>query len=40
MTMEVETTAAAAICCMCGTTIAPNPANMCLQCLRTQVSWQ
>lgn len=25
------------LCCMCGTRIAPNPANMCLSCLRTQV---
>jgi len=25
------------LCCECGTTIDPNPANMCVACLRTQV---
>lgn len=25
------------LCCMCGTGIEPNPANMCVACLRTQV---
>jgi nonsense-mediated mRNA decay protein 3 len=34
----LQTHAAAAICCMCGISIDPNPTHMCLQCLRTQVS--
>jgi len=25
------------LCCLCGTSIAPNPANMCVNCLKTQV---
>ena len=25
------------LCCQCGTPIEPNPANMCVGCLRTQV---
>lgn len=25
------------LCCVCGTQIAPNPANMCVNCLRTEV---
>lgn len=24
-------------CCMCGTAIAPNDANMCVQCLQAEV---
>ncbi len=31
-------TPVAAICCMCAISIQPNPTNMCLQCLRTQVN--
>lgn len=31
-------TPVAAICCMCAINIQPNPTNMCLQCLRTQVN--
>ncbi len=30
-------TPVAAICCMCACAVQPNPTNMCLQCLRTQV---
>lgn len=25
------------LCCLCGTTIAPNPTSMCVNCIRTQV---
>jgi NMD protein affecting ribosome stability and mRNA decay len=25
------------LCCLCGVAIAPNPANMCVNCLRSQV---
>lgn len=25
------------LCCLCGTSIAPNPTNMCVNCIRTQV---
>jgi len=25
------------LCCQCGTLITPNPANMCVACLRTQI---
>ena len=25
------------LCCQCGTPIDPNPANLCVACLRTQV---
>jgi len=25
------------LCCMCGCGIAPNPAGMCVDCIRTQV---
>jgi nonsense-mediated mRNA decay protein 3 len=25
------------LCCQCGTSIAPNPANMCIQCIRNEV---
>ena len=25
------------LCCLCGSAIAPNPANMCVSCLRAQV---
>ncbi len=25
------------LCCLCGTAIAPNPTNMCVNCIRTQV---
>ena len=25
------------LCCQCGTAIEPNPANMCVACLRTQI---
>jgi nonsense-mediated mRNA decay protein 3 len=25
------------LCCLCGTTIAPNPSNMCVTCIRSQV---
>ena len=24
------------LCCMCGANIAPNPANMCANCIRSQ----
>eukprot|EP00164_Ancoracysta_twista_P001704 GFYU01002234.1.p1 GENE.GFYU01002234.1~~GFYU01002234.1.p1 ORF type:complete len:520 (-),score=194.37 GFYU01002234.1:43-1602(-) len=30
-------TAANILCCTCGTSIEPNPSNMCVNCLRTQV---
>lgn len=38
--METESTgenSARILCCMCGTQIEPNPANMCVACLRNQV---
>lgn len=25
------------LCCMCGSTIDPNPANMCVQCLSSRI---
>lgn len=25
------------LCCLCGTSIAPNPSNMCVNCIRSQV---
>ena len=28
---------APSLCCQCGVPIAPNPANMCVDCIRTQV---
>lgn len=28
---------ARSLCCLCGTAIAPNPTNMCVNCIRTQV---
>lgn len=34
---EIHKTEAAILCCQCGVTIEPNPANMCVACLRTQV---
>jgi len=35
--MEIETSDNAIPCCLCGTMIKSNPANMCLNCLKTQV---
>lgn len=35
---QISATPVAAICCMCALSIQPNPTNMCLQCLRTQVN--
>ncbi|XP_014665716.1 PREDICTED: 60S ribosomal export protein NMD3-like [Priapulus caudatus] len=32
-----EKTSSTILCCECGTPIEPNPANMCVACLRTQV---
>lgn len=32
-----DTTKARILCCNCGITIEPNPANMCLACLRSQI---
>lgn len=32
-----ESTPATILCCMCGTPIPSNPANMCVNCIRTQV---
>ena len=25
------------LCCLCGTSILPNPSNMCVNCIRSQV---
>ena len=33
----VQQTAGTVLCCLCGTSIAPNPSNMCVNCIRTQV---
>ncbi|XP_049948828.1 60S ribosomal export protein NMD3 [Schistocerca serialis cubense] len=33
----LDTTAPKILCCQCGAVIDPNPANMCVSCLRTQV---
>lgn len=37
MSQEVEPRKAMVPCCLCGTMIEPNPASMCISCLRTQV---
>lgn len=29
--------AACSLCCLCGTNILPNPSNMCVSCIRSQV---
>ena len=34
---EVVRVAGKILCCQCGTPIDPNPANLCVACLRTQV---
>ncbi|XP_059615171.1 60S ribosomal export protein NMD3 [Phlebotomus argentipes] len=34
---EVDSSVANILCCECGVVIAPNPANMCVACLRTHV---
>ena len=34
---EVTKVAGKILCCECGTPIDPNPANLCVACLRTQV---
>ncbi|XP_033119086.1 60S ribosomal export protein NMD3-like [Anneissia japonica] len=34
---EVTRTEGTILCCLCETPIAPNPANMCVACMRTQV---
>ena len=26
------------LCCLCGVSIPPNPSNMCVACIRSQVS--
>eukprot|EP00271_Cylindrocystis_brebissonii_P020407 TRINITY_DN6737_c1_g1_i1.p1 TRINITY_DN6737_c1_g1~~TRINITY_DN6737_c1_g1_i1.p1 ORF type:complete len:549 (+),score=117.80 TRINITY_DN6737_c1_g1_i1:510-2156(+) len=34
---HVQHTVGTVLCCLCGTSIAPNPSNMCVSCIRTQV---
>jgi nonsense-mediated mRNA decay protein 3 len=33
----MSTTIETVLCCLCGTSIAPNPSNMCLSCIRSQI---
>ena len=34
---HVQHTQGHVLCCLCGTSIPPNPSNMCVACIRTQV---
>ena len=34
---ELVRTVGKILCCQCGTPIEPNPANLCVGCLRTQI---
>ncbi|GBG76502.1 hypothetical protein CBR_g22250 [Chara braunii] len=34
---HVQQTPGVVLCCLCGTAISPNPTNMCMSCIRTQV---
>eukprot|EP00897_Mesotaenium_endlicherianum_P005218 jgi/Mesen1/4724/ME000241S03763 len=34
---QVQHTQGTVLCCLCGTSILPNPSNMCVACIRTQV---
>lgn len=34
---QVQQTQGHVLCCLCGTSIAPNPSNMCVSCIRSQV---
>ena len=34
---EMVRTVGKILCCQCGTPIEPNPANLCVECLRTQI---
>lgn len=36
-TVSLSFSRSASLCCTCGVPIPPNPANMCVSCLRTQV---
>eukprot|EP01088_Endostelium_zonatum_P015469 TRINITY_DN3805_c0_g1_i1.p1 TRINITY_DN3805_c0_g1~~TRINITY_DN3805_c0_g1_i1.p1 ORF type:complete len:510 (-),score=120.12 TRINITY_DN3805_c0_g1_i1:25-1554(-) len=37
MQFAFQSTAPTILCCMCGTAIEPNPSNMCVNCIRSQV---
>jgi len=37
MQFAFQSTAPTILCCMCGTGIEPNPSNMCVNCIRSQV---
>jgi nonsense-mediated mRNA decay protein 3 len=36
-TFQPQQTLGNILCCLCGTSIAPNPSNMCVSCIRSQV---
>ena len=36
-TFQPQTTMGTVLCCLCGTNIPPNPSNMCVNCIRSQV---
>mmetsp|Transcript_25446 Transcript_25446/g.55257 ORF Transcript_25446/g.55257 Transcript_25446/m.55257 type:complete len:560 (+) Transcript_25446:171-1850(+) len=36
-TFQPQTTQGFVLCCLCGTNILPNPSNMCVNCIRSQV---
>ncbi len=36
-TFQAQSTVGSILCCLCGTNIPPNPSNMCVSCIRSQI---